>query len=472
MAKNNNLTDFLTDLATGIRNTEASVTGTTSTAKINPQNFRSRVEKIYTDNTAARANTTISITADDTNDKLTITASNNQSSGYVVGANTITTATVILTASGANVTATAGDKSVTKSVGTATHTAPTATLDTTTGKVTTKHTATAGYVSAGTTTATLTLSTVAASTITPGTQNKTAVAQGKYTLGTVTVKGDADLVAANIKKGVEIFGVTGTFTSDATAAAADIYTGKTAYVNGTKVTGTMPTAQLGAPNVSRNENVITFSGTISQAGYLGAGVSVAMGSYTMPSAVINKPEITISSSGLITAQADSPDGGYIQGPFYTKTKQLSTKTSTDLTANGPTVSIPSGYYPAGLSKTVTTVARGTTTVSAVNGGSNAITISAANTQATGYVTGSTASSSAKVYVTRTNNTVYLRQGSTAGAAIISLTVPTTTCPVPTITLNTTTGVITAKYTISTAGYATAATKSSSLTIKLAEDNAF
>jgi hypothetical protein len=176
MAKNNNLTDFLTDLAVGIRNTEASVTGTASTAKINPQNFRSRVEKIYTDNTVARANTTISVTADDTNDKLTITAGNNQSTGYVAGANKTTTATVTLTASGANVTATVGNKSITKSVGTVTHSAPTATLDTTTGKVTTKHTTAAGYISAGTTTATLELSTVTAATVTPGTQDKPAVA--------------------------------------------------------------------------------------------------------------------------------------------------------------------------------------------------------------------------------------------------------------------------------------------------------
>lgn len=60
----------------------------------------------------------------------------------------------------------------------------------------------------------------------------------------INIPGDTDLVASNIKKDIEIFGVTGTYegtdTSDATATAADILTGKTAYVNGEKLTGTIP----------------------------------------------------------------------------------------------------------------------------------------------------------------------------------------------------------------------------------------
>ena len=61
----------------------------------------------------------------------------------------------------------------------------------------------------------------------------------------INIPGDTDLVASNIKKNIEIFGVIGTYegtdTSDATATAADILTGKTAYVNGEKLTGTIPT---------------------------------------------------------------------------------------------------------------------------------------------------------------------------------------------------------------------------------------
>ena len=48
----------------------------------------------------------------------------------------------------------------------------------------------------------------AAQTITPGTTDKT-IASGQYLTGVQTIKGDANLVAGNIKKGVSIFGVDG-----------------------------------------------------------------------------------------------------------------------------------------------------------------------------------------------------------------------------------------------------------------------
>lgn len=78
-------------------------------------------------------------------------------------------------------------------------------------------TVSAGYVSSGTAgTITISgsntsqLSAQAAQTITPGTTDQT-IASGKYLTGTQTIKGDADLVAGNIKKDVQIFGVTGTY---------------------------------------------------------------------------------------------------------------------------------------------------------------------------------------------------------------------------------------------------------------------
>lgn len=102
---------------------------------------------------------------------------------------------------------------------------------------------TAGYISTGTAgnssvSLTASVTTKAAATITPGTSNQT-IASGTYLTGTQTIAGDADLVAGNIKAGSNIFNVSGTFTSDATAAASDILNGETAYVNGSKVTGTL-----------------------------------------------------------------------------------------------------------------------------------------------------------------------------------------------------------------------------------------
>ena len=163
-----------------------------------------------------------------------------------------------LTVSGATVTVPAGyyENQTSKSVSTGSATGPsslsgssatittgTNTLTLTKTGITTTPTVSAGYVSAATaSTATVTLTanvtTKAAATITPSTTNQT-IASGTYLTGTQTIAGDSDLIAANIKTGVSIFNTNGTFTSDATASAADILSGETAYVNGIKVTGSL-----------------------------------------------------------------------------------------------------------------------------------------------------------------------------------------------------------------------------------------
>lgn len=61
----------------------------------------------------------------------------------------------------------------------------------------------------------------AAQTITPGTVNQT-IPSGRYLTGAQTIKGDADLIAANIKSGVEIFGVTGTMEEGPTIYAGTV----------------------------------------------------------------------------------------------------------------------------------------------------------------------------------------------------------------------------------------------------------
>lgn len=135
-----------------------------------------------------------------------------------------------LTASGATVTVPAGyySSQASKAVSSGSASAPStisatsATVSTGTNTLTLSKTVSvtpsvsAGYVSSGTATnssvsLTASVTTKAAATITPGTSNQT-IASGTYLTGTQTISGDADLVAENIKSGVEIFGVTGTYT--------------------------------------------------------------------------------------------------------------------------------------------------------------------------------------------------------------------------------------------------------------------
>lgn len=97
-----------------------------------------------------------------------------------------------------------------KAMPTAALSTPTISVDSA-GKITAKvEQAAAGYVEAGSKSATKQLTTKGAATITPGTSDQT-IASGTYLTGAQTVKGDANLVAGNIKSGVSIFGVAGSF---------------------------------------------------------------------------------------------------------------------------------------------------------------------------------------------------------------------------------------------------------------------
>ena len=90
-------------------------------------------------------------------------------------------------------------------------------------------------------------------------------ADGTYTIpagfhngkGAVRISSEeqAKLVSGNIKAGVTILGVSGKSsvvdTGDATAAAGTIISGKTAYVNGTKVTGSLTTVTVSQDSLTK-----------------------------------------------------------------------------------------------------------------------------------------------------------------------------------------------------------------------------
>lgn len=83
-------------------------------------------------------------------------------------------------------------------------------------------------------------STQTAKTWTPGSSNQ-YIPAGTYCSGQQTIQGDADLVASNIKSGVSIFGVTGSFTGgrigSAVSASSSAYNKLTFSVNTTNLIG-------------------------------------------------------------------------------------------------------------------------------------------------------------------------------------------------------------------------------------------
>lgn len=113
--------------------------------------------------------------------------------------------------SGANVTVPNGyyPSEVTKSVATTTQATPTIEVDSN-GLITASATQEEGYVSSGNKSSTKQLLSKGAKTYTPSTNDQT-IAKDTYLTGTQTIKGDSNLVASNIKSGVSIFGVNGTY---------------------------------------------------------------------------------------------------------------------------------------------------------------------------------------------------------------------------------------------------------------------
>lgn len=103
----------------------------------------------------------------------------------------------------------------------------------------------------------------------------------------------------NIKNGVTILGIQGTLeegidTSDANAVANDIVTGKTAYVNGQKLTGTYEGI------IPTGTKSITQNGTVDVSQYASANVNVPT-----PSPTLQSKSVTITENRTTTITADS-----------------------------------------------------------------------------------------------------------------------------------------------------------------------
>lgn len=133
------------------------------------------------------------------------------------------------------------------------------------GLITASVTQSSGYVSSATKSATKQLTTQSGTTITPGTSQKTAVSSGRYTTGTVYVAGDSDLVASNIRQGVNIFGVTGTAQTIEEAKASVIIRNEASisriYVYYINIDGGVVNSDRQAIRNNQEETIIVTCGT-------------------------------------------------------------------------------------------------------------------------------------------------------------------------------------------------------------------
>lgn len=171
--------------------------------------------------------------------------------------------------------------------------------------------------------------------VTPSTSLQSVVADTGYdglssvSVSAVTSAIDSGITAGNIKSGVVILGVTGTYTDSGDAAAGDIRTGKKAWVDGAEVTGNVA-VKSGADLTVSGKTVTVPAGIYDSQ----AQKSVADGAAT-PNATVSGAEIGDNSSSYpitITPKASVGTPGYISsisnGSLVTKYIQTESKNAT------------------------------------------------------------------------------------------------------------------------------------------------
>ena len=146
-----------------------------------------------------------------------------------------------------------------------------------------------------------TIPSLASSSYTPTTSDIT-ISAGQYLSGSQTIQGDANLVASNIASGVSIFGVSGTHsggidTSDADAAAGDLLSGKTAYVSGAKISGTIPTVSAS----QTGSQVVVPSGFIASSQTFEVSGGVDVSSTTAEAGDVLSGKVFYNSGGTMTS---------------------------------------------------------------------------------------------------------------------------------------------------------------------------
>lgn len=106
----------------------------------------------------------------------------------------------------------------------------------------------------------------------------------------------SNLVASVIKVGSTVGGIAGTFTADATALAAQIINGATCYVNGVKITGSMPdNGSVGTVNLTSQNAEFTIP-----AGYHNGAGKIKSTYKAAESATITNPTLTGSPNISVT----------------------------------------------------------------------------------------------------------------------------------------------------------------------------
>lgn len=133
--------------------------------------------------------------------------------------------------------------------------------------------------------------------------------------------------------------------------------------------------------VNSDSNIINVA-----EGYYQYAISSAMEPCT-----VGGVSVSIDSQGDASGAITVSEGGHIAVGTYPfqDTGVVTPRSSSDLTASGATVSVPSGYYSSAASKAVASGSAGTPTATKGSVSNHAVDITPSVTNTTGYITGGT-----------------------------------------------------------------------------------
>ena len=249
-------------------------------------------------------------------------------------------------------------------------------------------------------------------TVYPLSTQQSITADSDYTgLGTVTVKAvthtatqpkiayGQTLLIGDANNSSRILSLSGTFTQRNTvssgqtaAGAGQILNGYSAWVDGAEVQGNISTMTLPTSASSTATSGYTSKATISASssvryinippGYNSSGVYYTLSAASGGTTINNKPSQTIApTESQQTIGYDSPYTGLEEVIISAISSTyvgsgITSRSSTDLSASGATVTVPAGYYSAQATKSITTMTLPTaTTSSATSGYTSKATIS-------------------------------------------------------------------------------------------------
>lgn len=181
-------------------------------------------------------------------------------------------------------------------------------------------------------------------TVTPTASGFTVSPDGGKVLSSVVINGDDDLIASNIRSGINIFGV-----------------------DGTLVEGITPTGNktIAATTTTQTDIDVTEYATVSVAP-------------------------TPSETKSVTANGDvMPTSGKLLSKVTVNVPTGTARTSSDLTASGATVTVPAGLYSTQATKSVASGSAGTPSATKGTVINNSVTVTPSVTNTTGYIVGGT-----------------------------------------------------------------------------------